>query len=40
MARYTIANATSSEFNWAILIIVAVAVASVFTYLFREFNSQ
>ena len=31
-ARYTIANATSSEFNWVILGIVFVVVATLFFY--------
>ena len=33
MDRYSIANATSSEFNWTILAIVASVVASVFYFL-------
>lgn len=33
MGRYTIANATSSEFNWAILAIVVSIVLSIFYFL-------
>ena len=33
MSRYSLANATSSEFNWTILVIVAAVVAIVFIYL-------
>jgi uncharacterized membrane protein YvbJ len=35
MARYTtsIANATSSEFNWTILIIVSMVVLSIFFFI-------
>jgi ribosomal protein L40E len=36
MARYAIANATSSEFNWTILIIVATVIASIFYFLERN----
>jgi len=34
LSKYTtLANATSSEFNWAILVIVAIAVAGLFYFL-------
>ncbi len=33
MARYSIANATSSEFNWTILIIVSTVMLSLFYFL-------
>jgi hypothetical protein len=33
VARYKIANATSSEFNWAILVIVCIVVAGIFYFL-------
>jgi uncharacterized membrane protein YvbJ len=33
VGRYTISNATSSEFNWTILAIVALVVGSVFWFL-------
>ncbi len=33
MGRYSIANATSSEFNWVILVLVATIVAAVFYFL-------
>lgn len=32
MARYSLANATSSEFNWTILIIVVSVVLAIFYY--------
>jgi uncharacterized membrane protein YvbJ len=35
MDRYSIANATSSEFNWAILAIVVIVIASAFYFLER-----
>jgi uncharacterized membrane protein YvbJ len=36
VARYSIANATSSEFNWVILAIVCVIVIAAFYFL--EYN--
>jgi hypothetical protein len=34
LSKYAaIANATSSEFNWTILVIVAIAVAGIFIYM-------
>ena len=33
VARYSIANATSSEFNWVILAIVCVVVIAIFYFL-------
>ena len=33
MARYNLANATSSSFNWIILVIVCVFIAGIFYYL-------
>jgi len=32
-ARYKIANATSSEFNWTILLIVCAVIIGIFYYL-------
>jgi hypothetical protein len=34
MERYTIANATSSEFNWTILVIVTGVVIAIFYFLY------
>ncbi len=37
LSRYqTIANATSTEFNWTILIIICMAIAGMFYYLGRN----
>ena len=35
MARYSsVANLTSSEFNWAILILIAAVIGSIFCFLY------
>ena len=36
MQRYSIANATSSEFNWTVLIIFSSVIAAIFYFLERQ----